>query len=378
MESATVPPLTKLESCPACGFQHHPEDDSCDGCGHILKGKACLKCGEEIVRSALACPHCGESQVPVVREPWSCEVCGETNGVDDETCSTCASLRGTPSPVSPAALTSVGEYRDDLSFTSVPFTLANGSKSDDITVAAFQVPSGTLKPVWQQDPVPSIAVKPSIGMLNIYLDLSHQQFAALGVMPEVTVATEVAQYLHTLRADLGGRPGHSVANIASTVLSTVWADRLVEADESLRTRVAAVFARAAEGLEGSDTAVDFCQELTTEEQEALTRRAIEENRLAHLSELLASGKYLQFLPASALARLFSFAPEHWFEHVWSTVLPRVEGVGPMAIEQERKRIIAEHQRCLDACAEYLAASHADAGTIPVVQASCSFLEERIR
>lgn len=378
VEGATTPPARPLTACPECGFQNLATDEQCDECGHILIGKPCISCHEAIIASATTCPACGESQVPEVLEPWRCEVCGETNGVEDETCARCGSLRGTPNPVSEVSLTAVGELLSDLSFEELTFPLADRRRSNPLSLMTFQVPSGFLRPDWDRPPVPTVAFKPNVGSIRVFIDPTHESFTRLGASLEGALAAEVAQYLLSLHGDLAGRPAHSVVNIAAQVLLDAWGESLSRHADGLRESVAALFMRIADLLDGSDQAVDFFDELTTEEQGVLAEHLIGLGELGRLDEFKSTGRYLRFVPATALSRLFRREPEVWFTTVWNEDLPPLSDVGRSAIEDAIARKIRIYDRCLDECADFASRPSDESDIVQLAEASLSFLEERIQ
>src|SRR5207302_9781656 len=131
--------------------------------------------------------NCGGSRIPEVKEPWKCNVCGSTNDVDDERCGTCDAMRGAENPVARETLERIGEALPTLSFDARSFAIVDGVRSEPLDVRAFRV--GTLRPVWNGDPVPTMAFK-SAGLIKVCLDLSHPAFIQLGVRPEEAVAFE--------------------------------------------------------------------------------------------------------------------------------------------------------------------------------------------
>lgn len=377
VEGATVSPVMPFQECPSCGFQNRPSDDCCEDCGFILSGKPCVECGLELRASATQCGSCGASQVPEVLEPWRCDVCRGTNGVDDDHCGTCGQIRGAESPIAPEVLARVGTYDPLLSFESRTFLLADGAHSDPVSLKSFRVPSGALRPIWDKPPVATISRR-SAGVITVYLDPTHAAFALAGALVETALAVEVGQYLHTLRADLAGRDSHSVQNIATSVLLDVWGDRVSLGPERLRDAVVQLFATVAERLEGHAVAKDFFAELTPAEQTELANRLITMGEFDRIEEYRESGRFLSFAPPTALTRLFSHDPETWFGLVWSDELPSVASVPAPVLEAARGYVIRSFGRSLEECGDFAAHPSHDPMVLRRVRSALTFLEGHLQ
>lgn len=374
VETASTPPVLAMEECPDCGFQNRPDDDTCGDCGKLLKSKLCVSCGSEIAKSAVACPVCGASQIPEVREPWRCMVCGQTNGVDDERCGTCDALRGAPDPVSQDVLRREGESLAELSFESRTFVMADGHRTEPLDIVAFR--AGPLRPVWNGDPMPTISFK-TAGSIEIYVDTAHPLFTSLGVRPEEAIAIEAAQYLYSLRSDLTGRPAHSVQNIASQVLADVWGDQLAAGPDKVRDALRSLFDKISDRLESNTDAGDFYDELDQFDQRELADRLISAGILDQLAELRSGGGYLRYAGPGVIAKFFSHKPEGWFGSVWSDRLPDAASVGLAAADNARDQLVGTYARCLDDCAAYLRYSSTDMLLVTRARASGEYLEDHL-
>lgn len=374
VETAGIPPVLALEECPDCGFQNVPDDATCDGCGRILRAKECLSCGKQLAKSATVCPDCGASQIPEVIEPWRCMVCGDTNGVDDERCGRCDSLRGEENPADIEVLRRTAELAPDLSFDGRTFAMADGHRTEPLTAVVRS--AGTMKPVWDGDPVPTIATR-SAGLVDVLIDLGHPTFTQLGVHPEEAVAVEAAHYLYSIRADLAGRAAHSVQNIATRVLADVWGEQLAAGPEKVRDAIHTLFAQIADRLEANPDAADFYDDLDQFELREVTDRLISGSALGQLPELRANGGYLRFSPPSVIAKFFERKPDGWFGTVWAEHLPDPEQVGPAAAENGRAQMVGVLARCIDDCAAYVRFSSDDSLILTRARASREYLEARL-
>lgn len=374
--TATDPPIPAFEECPACGYQNRPHQDVCEDCGHILKSKDCISCGAQLARDAASCEECGASQIPEVREPWQCNVCNGTNGVDDERCVTCNTLRGEPNPMSPEALRSGAVHVIELSFDSRIFQLADGHRSDPLSLRTMST-ADAIRPVWNGERVPSLAVK-SPGVIELFIDLAHPLFAQLGVQPEEAVAVEAAQYLYSTRADLAGKLAHSVQNISAVVLAEVWGDTIASGPDKLYDSCRSIFSSIGERLSGNPDASDFYDELDQFEQRELADRLISESMLDQLPELRASGGWLSYAPPSVLTKFFDRRPTGWFNSVWKDSLPDPVEVGAQPAEDARARMVGMLSRCLRDCADYLRFHTTEPAALKRVQASYEYLDGHLK
>ena len=373
VETANTPPVQALEECPDCGFQNLPSDDVCGDCGRLIKAKACIACSAEIPKSAAACPECGASQIPDVQEPWRCLVCGGTNGIDDESCGTCASLRGEEDPTSVAVLRRVSEDVPTLSFDSRSFLMADGGRTEPLTAAVRR--TGTMRAAWNGHPVPTITFR-TAGHLEIFIDLAHPTFTQLGVHPEEAVAVEAAQYLYSVRSDLAGRPGHSVQTIASRVLVEFWATSLQPGPRRSGRAPACSSPRSPTGSRrtpmpptstASSTSLSCGRSRTGSSARAVSTNS---RRCARMAATSAT-------PASVIPRFFLRHPDGWFGTVWTDRLPDAEQVGAQAAENWREQVIGVIGRCLEDCAAFFRFGSDDALILARARASQEYLEARL-
>jgi hypothetical protein len=379
VESATIPPIEELPECPNCGFQNLESTEECENCGQLLQPKTCVnaECGREIPRSALVCPFCASSQVPEVREPWRCEVCGETNPTDAELCGECESVRGTPNPVDQIVLIESSTPSESLSASNLVVTLADETPSGPIDLNV-RVAVAPMHPVWNGEAVPILTFRET-GTIHAFVDLNHGFFQQFGVRPEEALAFEIAQYLYELRGDLVGRyRSHSLGNLAAQVLSLRWADELVETPEGVREQIASFFSILSDRIAGSPGAEDFYSELSEDEQRMLAQGMIAAGlQLGEIEKLKSSGDYLRYLEPSSLVRFFNHAPADWFGgSVWTADLPS-DTVGPVVAEQIFEELTLKFRRCLEDCASYLKYRRPERLLVLKARASLDFLEAQL-
>ncbi len=374
VESANIPPVLAMEECDVCGFQNRPDDDTCGDCGRLIHSKHCISCNIAIARSATVCQDCGSSQIPEVKEPWACAVCGDTNDVEAEECSRCGALRGAEDPIAVEVLRRDGEALPELSFENRPFVMADLRRTEPLDVKVFRV--GTLRPVFDGAAMPSLSVR-APGRIEIFIDLNHPSFTQMRVHPEETVAVEAAQYLYNLRTDLIGRPAHSVGNIAAQILSDVWGEKLASGPQKISENIRSLFTRIAERLEFNEEAADFFGDLDQFEQRELADRLISIGLLEQLTNLRVDGRYLLHCGPGVLAKFFLRKPDSWFGSVWNDHLPDPAVVGEAAAESAREQLVGIYSRCMEDCAAYLRFKYADPIIMSRASASREYLETHL-
>lgn len=374
VETATTPPVLSLEECRECGFQNNPGADECGECGRLIHAKECVSCSVEIARSATQCSACGASQIPEVKEPWHCAVCGATNEIDESACGVCNELRGAENPMKPEVIRQEAELIPDLSFDNRSFEMSDGRRTEPIDVKVFR--TGPLRPYWNKPPIPTVALR-SPGALEIFLYDSHETFTQLQVSPQEAVAVEVAQYLYSMRSDLYGRPSHSVINISSTVLADLWGEKFAAGPEREIDGIRALFEKISDRLAINPNAMDFYEELDQFDQRELADKLISAGLLDKLAHLRQSGGYLRYVSLGVIAKFFSLHPDEWFGTVWVDTLPDPASVGEAAAANARDQLIGIYRRCLDDCAAYLRFRPSDRRIMARVSASREYLEAQL-
>src|SRR5262249_21136365 len=152
-------------------------------------------------------------QVVEIEKPWKCEVCGEGNPPEAETCRRCTKPRGTEHPASIGFLTQNADKDDELSIPGCSVQLADGSYSTPIEVITY-VTRVPIETAWQGSHVPVLAFKGE--KIDVFIDKSHPLFRTYRMRPEPMIAAEVAQFLfETNRRLLGPRNSgaHSISNL---------------------------------------------------------------------------------------------------------------------------------------------------------------------
>jgi hypothetical protein len=378
VESAGEPPIETLPECDACGFQNVSDAESCDACGRVLIGKTCLntECREKIARSAEICPLCGVSQLPQVSLPWHCAFCGADNKPGEERCGTCGSPEGAPHPASPIVLETDSEIRSELGAVGLTISLANGKHTSplDIAVRAVHRP---IIPAYGRPPIPLVTeIKP--GRLTIFADLRHSIFIGTGLRPEYLVASEAAQYLYALHHELHGKPGHTVAVLATELLVKAWGEAVTDNPDTVREVIKMLFSNIIERILDAPHADDFYEELEDAQQRSMANEMISAGvDLAELDRLKGGG-YLKYCDRDTIAAFFGHYPQSWFGgRVWSDPWPDEAGVGKVVAGKLQEELCVKYLRCLEDCASYLRYEHPEPLLVIRARAAAEFLDSKL-
>lgn len=384
VEGADQPPAPRLVECPACGAENLPETEVCQVCTAVLRGQSCINasCGSVIPQSAVSCPHCGASQIPEIVEPWQCAVCGAANSETTETCQRCAKPRGSLNPGSRDYLLSNSQKDDSMSIAGMSVELADGSYSQPINVDVYDV-AVPLIPVWQGKQVPLMALKSE--RIEIFVDRSHAVFRSYRVRPETLAACEIGQLLYDLNRALLQRPaarsGHSVSNLAWSIMSKYWAEQLEDSSERVRADIDGFFSETRAELPRLTAAIaeDVFSSLTEEDQRALTNNMLAEGQdLLKLREWSRNGEFLRFVDPITIVKVFRSHPEVFFDGgIWTLAYSSMPGgLQDAVIQHIQREIKAQYLNCLEDCAAYLKYTKPDSLVTQRARVSLNFLGQR--
>ncbi|MFD5511381.1 ATP-binding protein [Streptomyces sp. NPDC127051] len=379
VETATEPPIQVLPECPGCGFQNMPTAEECGGCGEVLDGKLCLDagCGKQILRSATVCPHCGASQVPKVQLPWKCTFCAQENKAGAERCERCGHVKDAPHPASPAALSSASADAGELGAEQLAVVLADGKTSSplDVRVRATHRP---ILPAFGQAPVP-LVTRADTREITVYIDPTHTVFTAMGLRPEFLIATEAAQFLHSLHRNLQGRPGHTVAVLTAEVLKKGWGDAVTDSPDGVRSDIKSLFDQITERILRAPHADRFYDELDETQQLALAASMIKSGAdLADLGRLKSTGGYLRYCDRDTVSAFFGRHPEGWFNGlVWEDPWPSENEAGTLIARKLQEDLRVKYLRCLEDCASYLRYDQPERLIVVRARAAVDFLAGKI-
>lgn len=379
VESANEHPLEELPECEDCGFQNPVGVETCGGCDGILIGKQCRNegCGQQVARSAEACSRCGESQTVAVQMPWTCTFCAERNKAGTDRCGVCGMAESAPHPAGREVLKARGEPSVELSVKELTVALADGKQSNaiDVTTSIVHQP---IVPGYQQPSVPLVVHK-AVGGLEVYLDLKHSAFTNMGLRPEYLLATEVAQYLYTLHANLSAKPGHTAAALTSQVLVKGWGDKVVENAETVHSDIKDLFGAIRDSVVGTPGASDFYSELDEPQQRNLADELINSGiALDELGRLKDSGAYLRYCDYGTLVAFFDRYRHNWFGGtVWKDPWPSEGEVGAVVASKVQEELHTKYLRCLEDCASYLRYEQPERLLVIRARAAAEFLNDRL-
>lgn len=381
VELADQKPVAGLIKCGECHLESPEGSEECLHCGEIFEGKLCINgdCGITIPKSAINCPHCASNQVPEVRSPWLCEVCGQTNSADNVKCTNCEHPRGSINPLSRDGLHAYSEQDDSLSITPLTVTLASGAESSPISVKVFIVDRQLIK----YDRSGSSRSLPSVRIIDsdieIYIDPSHPLFEKSEVALDEQVSFEAAGYLYTYYQSLASNPEHSISNLASQILSKFYRNSLGSSDvenelgelfNSVRQKLSVSI-----GNEGADVYLN----LSKGEQTSIVSEIVKAGHdLAELPKIRDSGNFVLFLRAQGLIEVFKIYPKLFFDgNVWDITYANFREFssdGDGAIQAQIRR---EYGSLLEIAAVYLEKGVRDSHESAIAKAASRLLSAKI-
>ena len=382
VEKADHPPLEELINCPECGAENLKSAEECLVCGHILSGQTCINpnCGKTIPRSAVTCPHCGLSQVPEIKEPWGCLVCGLTNTPDAEACVRCSKPRGSPNPTSKESLLEASDRDDDLSLTGCSVVLASGAHSQPIDVNVFASRSAIV-PRWGAPNVPLVGFRSE--SIDVFIDLTHPVFRAYQTRPEVLIAEEVAQYLYIMNGALleKHQGEHTIGNLTWRVLEKGWGEELEDSPDRVKEDSRRLFdsVRTALMNGSTDGLTDLFGELTEHQTSVVVSNMMGRGLdVGKIEELRSTGRYVAFVDEETVVDLFRKAPQLFFDdRVWRDRYTVVEGIPEAVARDYRARIRAMYLNCLEDAAAYLRYETPEPVITQRARGSINYLQSRL-
>ena len=347
-----------------------------------MKGKQCANssCGQKIPISATICPYCGQTQIPVVVEPWLCKVCGKKNIATDNACIACGKPRGTKHPLSKEQLIETSDKVDSLSSDSLTITLADGTKSNPLKVDVYATQKPIVAPMGNASK--PLVIHKDIGKMSMFVDLTHPIFTKSGLSKEQLIASEIAMYLYQEKMNLSSNPEHNLSNLTWEVLQANWKDTiditpegiLKEAQDFLND----VRARVKDAFTSDDASMYF-DDLTDEQKRQLTDSLIRNGiDLSTIGNLKATGEYILYAPYSFILTLFNEDPDAFFGgKVWTVSLASggEELLGAEIVAQVRRKIITQYEDYLHDVVNFVENKYTDMLTLQRVRLSIEFLQK---
>jgi hypothetical protein len=359
VEQADHAPLPELVPCPECQAQNLKEHEQCQVCGHVLIGKPCLNpdCGKTIAKSAVACGYCGSSQVPEIDEPWKCEVCGEGNPPESETCRRCTKPRGAQHPASIDYLNRNADKDDELSIPGCSVLLADENYSAPIDVITY-VTRVPIEASWQGPRIPMLTFKGE--RIEVFIDKTHPLFRTYRMRAEPMIAAEVAQYLYENNRrllSLQNSGGHNISSLAWLILQRRWADTLEDSADSIKEDIRQLFDAIRGRLVGLviDKAEDLFDDLTEAQKKSMVSRMLGRNLdISKLGQMKSSGEYFPHVDEETVVTIFRKLPAAFFDGgVWNAAYSGITDLPEPVLREAQDRIFAKHMNCLEDCAGFL-------------------------
>lgn len=383
VESADQPPVDELIECEVCGAQNLKEADCCGVCGAVIKGKECVSetCKKTIPLSAEVCPHCGTNQIPVVVEPWICQVCHTKNIATETICTACKNPRGTKDPLSKEELLGAADKLDGLSEPNLSISMADGKKNASLSFEVYATHSPIVAPITNEE-LP-LRIFKDIGKITIFINKHHPIFTKCHIAPEQIIASEVAMYLYDERQNLANYAQHNLSNITWAIVKKLWL-------ATLETNVDTVYGKAIETLDAirehiarklGTEAAQYFDELTPDQKKALTDTLIKKNiDLTTIAELKKSGEYILYAPYGFLLNLYAASTDEFFDGgVWSKKLSSsADGLLDQDIvDHANNKIKQQYRNSLEDIVNFARDKYDDELTLRRVQMSIEFLQTEL-
>ena len=380
VESADQPPVDELVECEACGAQNLKEADCCSICGAVLKGKQCVldACRKLIPLSAETCPHCGTNQIPVVVEPWLCQVCHTKNVATDTVCVACKHPRGTKDPLSKEVLLASSSRIDELSESNLSISMADGKNNSALAFDVYATQTPIITPITHEE-LPLCIFK-DIGKITIFINKHHPIFTKCHIAPEQIVASEVAMYLYDERQNLANYVQHNLSNITWSIIQKLWLS-------VLETNAEIVYSKVIETLDAvrdhiakklGTEAAQYFEDLTPEQKKSLTDTLIKKNiDLTQIATLKATGEYILYAPYSFLLSLYSSTTDEFFGGgVWYKKLSSsADGLLDQdVVDHANSKIKQQYRNSLEDIVNFARDKYDDELTLRRVQLSVEFLQ----
>lgn len=382
VENADVPPIAEMIECPSCGSQNLKEAEFCNVCGTVFKGKNCInpECQKIVPISAHSCPYCGISQIPIIYEPWICNVCGTKNIALDSLCIKCHKPKGTVNPLSKEALLNNSDKIDSLSDKMMKIEMADGTYSNSLQVDTYAVHQPMIAVNGAELPV---MVFKNIGNITIFIDKAHYIFSKCNVKAEQVIAEEIAMYIYDEKRSLTNYAEHNLSNIAWHIMNKYWLESLEINAEAVLTDARALLSEIRDRLKcimGGEAAYYF-DDLTLEQKTVMTSSMLEnEIDISKIGELKNSGNYLSFVPFDFLLILFNATTESFFNKgVWDVnySLSGEDILGEEIIAGAKLKIKEQYENCLEDVINFEKNRYSDTIMIQRVKLSIEWLYKRM-
>lgn len=380
VEEADHAPIPEIPTCPECGVQILETDEVCSVCGFILKGKKCIKCGEEIPASAKSCPKCGASQEAEILKPWKCDICGKVNAASLLSCANCGQPKGTKNTLSFEYLKEHSNKDDALSIDSCSISLPDGSSSSAIKVNVYSTTAAITSNL-TKEALPLYVYRNEIGTLDIFVDRNHAIFTNFKTIPELLVAAEIADRIKVLSGaghDVEGVEG--VSNITWQIIGKYWRDAIEENADNAKAEIRSLFRTIKTRLAMTigPESEECYKELTDSQRASMATEIINAGiDISKVGEMIKNGNYLLYVGNDVIFRLFELNPSLFFDGtVWEEKYQTVSAPPEMkAISQEQ--IVTRYKLCLEDVLTFLNMNISDSLFVKKTMCSIEYLEKKV-
>ena len=381
VEEASVPPATPMITCPECGTQNLAEAEVCSTCGYIFKGKKCVNesCGKEIPASAVSCPYCETSQIPVLETPWTCSICGTKNPAGTTVCRNCHGEKGAPNPLSEDELLKHSTKDDDLSVENLSIKLTNGQASNGFSLNTYYATKPLVSPTTGER-VPIVLFK-QVEHVRVFIDKTHPLFSLCGMSPIEVIASEVASYVYDLHRVLAGNPGHTVSNIAWQIMRKYWSDRVEISEDTIMKRSSSLLTSIKEQIA---TVIDenlsdrFFNEMSEEQQKYFANEILKHNiSLSRVGELKSKGAFIPYAPNDFLLHILEESPSLFFNgNYWNVRYgEKIEGFSAAILADMDVRTLQNYKNALETVVYFMVNKSNDVVELKRIDAALNYLQE---
>lgn len=378
VESASIPPVSPMVTCPECGTQNLAEAEVCSVCNHIFKAKKCIQCGEEIPLSSTSCPKCGASQTPKVESAWKCNVCGTMNPAGATECKSCHNVKGSTDPLSETEIMKRAIKDDELSIKDLSINLVNGQSSIAFSLETYYVDD--LQTAVSKRRLPLILFK-SVNGVRIIIDKSHPMFVRYGVSVVDAIASEVASYIYDVNRTLSGNSEFTISNISWQLINTYWGNKLEISEDGIKSKSHDLITSVKEQIAGSidgNLADRLFSELTDQQQKLFVNEILNKNiPLSQIEKLKEKGNFISYVPDDFILHIFDVAPELFFDgKYWnSKYAVDIDTLSPIVVEEMKERTLKRYRNALECVIDFLTNSTKDIIDLRRVESALAFLNE---
>ena len=380
VEEADHAPAPEMPTCPNCGMQLLESTEVCDFCGYIIKGKKCIHCGSEIPFSAKSCPTCGKAQEAEILKPWRCEVCGKTNVATIEVCAGCGQPKGTYNTLALDYLKSYSNRDDSLSIDSCTVQFPDGTNSSNIKVNVYKA-TKPIQPNLSSEPLPMYVYKTEIGAIDVFVDYRHKLFTGYQVVPELLIATEIADRIKVLTGaghDIEGIEG--ISTLAWQIMGKYWNSQLESNAETTKLAINDIFAVIKERLSMTigQEAENYFDELSDDQAKIMATNIINAGEdISEITAMKQNGKYLVYVGNDFILKLFGMNPAMFFDgNVWNEKYLSLDAPSEIkAISQQQT--YSKYNMCLEDILMFLKLNISDMLFVRKTMCSVEFLMRKV-